>query len=503
MSRGQWRARPKAISANRQGRIGTEVMRTSENEERETLRSALDFRDRVIAAASAAIAVINSEGKIVLANRAAAEVWGGEVEEMIGRPLRACVAQGDSVRVAEIVQLALAHGLSVANVECEVKRKEGMPRTLRFSLHPVTLDDGERVLVGVAEDVTERKVSEAKLREALAEVERLKNQLRSENLYLDEEVKTGHNFGEIVGESAALKKALYLVERVAATGATVLFLGETGTGKELFARAVHDLSPRKDGPFVEVNCGAIPAGLIESELFGHEKGAFTDAIRRRAGRFELAEGGTIFLDEIGDLPLDLQTRLLRVIQEDAFESVGGTRTIKTDARVVAATNRDLGRQIVSGAFREDLYYRLATFPITLPPLRERPEDVPLLALHFIKKYGSRLGKKIENVPQQLIEKLRAYHFPGNVRELENIIERAVILSTGNTLQLDISFISARQPAPGREELQSLEEIERSHITRALAVCNWRIEGTQGAAKRLGIHPSTLRSRMRKLNIARL
>ena len=216
----------------------------------------------------------------------------------------------------------------------------------------------------------------------------------------------------------------------------------------------------------------------------------------------MADGGTIFLDEIGDLPLDLQTRLLRVLQEGAFESVGGMRTIKTDARVVAATNRDLGRRIGSGAFREDLYYRLATFPITLPPLRERPEDVPLLALRFMKKYGARLGKKIENVPQQQIEKLRAYHFPGNVRELENIIERAVILSTGNTLQLDISLISARQPAPEREELQTLEEIERSYITRALAICNWRIEGAQGAAKRLGLPPSTLRSRMRKLNIAR-
>jgi formate hydrogenlyase transcriptional activator len=477
-------------------------MRTSENEERETLRSALDFRDRVIAAASFAIAVIGPEGKIVLANRAVAELCGSKAEELIGRSLYACIARSDSVRVAEIVQLALAHGLSVSNAECEVTRKEGITRTLRFSLQPLTLESGERVLVGVAEDVTERKVSEAKLREALAEVERLKNQLQSENLYLDEEVKPGHNFGEIVGESAALKNALYLVERVAATGTTVLILGETGTGKELFARAVHDLSPRKDGPFVKVDCGAIPAGLIESELFGHEKGAFTDAIKRRAGRFELADGGTIFLDEIGDLPLDLQTRLLRVLQEGAFESVGGMRTIKTDARVVAATNRDLGRRIGSGAFREDLYYRLTTFPITLPPLRERPEDVPLLALHFMKKYGARLGKKIENVPQQLIEKLGAYHFPGNVRELENIIERAVILSTGNTLQLDNSFISARQPAPEQEELQTLEEIERSYIARALAVCDWRIEGAQGAAKRLGIPPSTLRSRMRKLNIAR-
>jgi PAS domain S-box-containing protein len=478
-------------------------MRTSEHEQGETLRSALDFRERVMAAAAFSIAVIDSEGKIVLANRAAADVCGSEVEEVIGCSLYACIAPGDSVRVAEIVQTTLAHGLSVSNAECEVMRKDGETRTLRFSLQPLTLGSGERGLVGTAEDVTERKESEARLRRALAEVERLKNQLQAENLYLKkEEFKLSHSFGEIVGESAALKKALYLVERVAATGATVLILGETGTGKELFARAVHDLSARKDAPFIKVDCGAIPAGLIESELFGHEKGAFTDAIKRRVGRFELAGGGTIFLDEIGDLPLDLQTKLLRVLQDGAFERVGGMRTIKTDARVVAATNRDLGRRIGSGAFREDLYYRLATFPLPLPPLRERPEDVPMLALHLTKKYAARFDKKIEIVPQQLIEKLQAYHFPGNVRELENIIERAVILSTGNTLQFDISFTSPRQAAPEPEELQTLEEVERSHIARALAACNWRVEGAQGAAKRLGLHPSTLRSRMRKLNISR-
>ena len=336
------------------------------------MRSALDFQARVLEAATISVAVIDSEGKIVLANRAAAEVCGSEVEEVIGRSIYNCIAPNDAVRVAELVQIALAHGMSVSNAECEVLRRDGLTRTIRFSLQPLTLESGERGLMGTAEDVTERKESEARLRKALDEVERLKNQLQSENHYLKEEVKLGHNFGEIVGKSAALRKALYLVERVAATGATVLILGETGTGKELFARAVHDLSARKDGPFIKVDCGAIPAGLIESELFGHEKGAFTDAIRRRTGRFELADGGTIFLDEIGDLPLDLQTRLLRVLQEGAFERVGGMRTIKTDARVVAATNRDLSRRIGSGVFREDLYYRLATFPITLPPLRERP-----------------------------------------------------------------------------------------------------------------------------------
>jgi formate hydrogenlyase transcriptional activator len=477
-------------------------MRTFEFDHGETLRSALDFQERVMAAATFPIAVIDSEGKIVLANRAAAEVCGSDVGQVIGRSIFSCIAPADSVRVARMVQDTLAHGLSVSNAECEVMRRDGLTRTLRISLQPLTLEGGLRGLVGAAEDVTERKESEAKLLRALAEVERLKNQLQAENLYLKEEVKLSHNFGEIVGGSEALKKALYLVERVAATGATVLILGETGTGKELLARAVHDLSARKDGPFIKVDCGAIPAGLIESELFGHEKGAFTDAIKRRTGRFELADGGTIFLDEIGDLPLDLQTKLLRVLQEGAFERVGGMRTIKTDSRVVAATNRDLSLRIGSGAFREDLYYRLATFPILLPPLRERPEDVPALALHFIKKYSAKLGKRIESVPQQLVEKLQAYHFPGNVRELENLIERAVILSAGPTLQMDVSFTAPRQTAPEPEGPQTLEEVERSHILRVLEACNWRIEGPQGAARLLGLHPSTLRSRLRKLNVNR-
>lgn len=475
-------------------------MGTPEPEGCETLRRALDFRERIMAAATFSIAIIDSDGKIVLANRAAAEVCGSEVEEVISRSLYACIAPDDLVRVVEIVQITLVRGLSVSNAECEVICRDGVTRTLRFSLQPLILKSGERGLAGTAEEGAERKEAEAKLRRALAEVERLKNQLQAENLYLKEEIEINHNAGELVGESDALKKALHLVERVAATGATVLILGETGTGKELFARAIHDLSARKDGPFIKVDCGAIPAGLIESELFGHEKGAFTGAIKRRLGRFELADEGTIFLDEIGDLPLDLQTRLLRVLQEGSFERVGGMRTIKTNTRVVVATNRDLSQRIRSGEFREDLYYRLGAFPILLPPLRKRPEDIPLLALHFIKKYNAKLGKKIEIVPQQLIEALQAYHFPGNVRELEHIIERAVILSAGPALQMDVSFNSPRQTAA--EDLQTLEEVERSHIARALAACDWRIEGPQGAAKRLGLHPSTLRSRMRKLNISR-
>jgi formate hydrogenlyase transcriptional activator len=420
-------------------------MRTSEHKQGETLRRESDFRDSVTAAATFSIAVTDAEGKVVLSNRAAAEVRGSEV---------------------------LVHNLSVANLECELICRDGVTRTLRLSLQPLIPENSERDM---------------------------ESQIQAEHIYLKNEIEVIRNIGGIVGESATLRKALNLIERVAATGATVLILGETGTGKELCARAVHNLSARKDRPFIKVDCGAIPAGLIESELFGHEKGAFTGATERRLGRFELADEGTIFLDEIGDLPLDLQTRLLRVLQEGAFERVGGMRTIKTNVRVVAATNRDLGQRIRSGAFREDLYYRLGAFPILLPPLRERPEDIRLLAFHFIKEYGARLNKKIDIIPQQFIETLKAYHFPGNVRELENIIERAVILSTERALPMDVSFISTR-----REEgaSQTLEEVERAHITRALVACSWRIEGPQGAAKRLGLHPSTLRSRMRKLDITR-
>ena len=294
---------------------------------------------------------------------------------------------------------------------------------------------------------------------------------------------------------------LHKVEQVAATDATVLILGETGTGKELLARAVHQLSPRQDRPLVKVNCASLPANLIESELFGHEKGAFTGAVARRSGRCELAHRGTIFLDEIGDLPLDLQAKLLRVLQEGEFERLGDSRTIQIDVRVIAATNRDLKQAIASGELREDLYYRLNVFPLALPPLRERPEDIPLIVSHFVQKYSAKMGKRIEQIPTSVIETLQAYDWPGNVRELENIIERAVILATGSALELDGALAANREEAVTISKGQTLQEVERQHILQNLEDTAWRIEGPGGAAVRLGLNPSTLRSRMKKLNLA--
>jgi len=354
-----------------------------------------------------------------------------------------------------------------------------------------------------ANEQLEQRVAErtAALQQALAEVERLKDRLQAENCYLQEEIRLNHNFGEIIGQGSCLHKVLHLVEQVAATGANVLILGETGTGKELIARAVHDLSPRKGRPLVKVNCAALPANLIESELFGHEKGAFTGALMRRVGRFELADGGTIFLDEVGDLPLELQAKLLRVLQEGELERLGSPHTIRVDARVLAATNRNLKEAVAKGEFREDLYYRLNVFPIILPPLRQRREDIPLLARHFVAKFAKRLGKPIASVPGRVMERLQAYPWPGNIRELENVIERAVILSPGTALQIDETLDTG---AAGSHipSAVTLEEAERNHVRAVLEDTGWQIEGPGGAAQRLDVNPSTLRSRMRKLGIER-
>ncbi len=336
---------------------------------------------------------------------------------------------------------------------------------------------------------------------AYEEIRGLKARLEEENLYLQEEIKTDYNFEEIIGESRTLKKMLRAVETVAKTDTSVLLMGETGTGKELIARAIHHLSPRKHRTLVKVNCAALPAGLIESELFGHEKGAFTGALSRKIGRFELADGGSIFLDEIGDLPLESQVKLLRVLQEGEFERVGGSPTIRVDVRVIAATNRDLEKDVHEGRFRPDLYYRLNVFPIRLPALRERPEDIPLLTTHFVMKYGAKLGKRIETIPQKAMHALLAYPWPGNVRELENVIERAVILTEGGRLELGEWLLKPAVISRG-ERLATLEELEREHILRTLELTGWRVSGEQGAAKLLGLRPTTLEARMKKLGVKR-
>jgi formate hydrogenlyase transcriptional activator len=338
---------------------------------------------------------------------------------------------------------------------------------------------------------------------AFRQIEELKDKLAEEKLYLEDEIRTEYDFEEIVGDSQSLKRVLRDVETVAPTDSTVLIQGESGTGKELIARAIHNLSGRRQRTFVKVNCAAIPTGLIESELFGHEKGAFTGAISQKIGRFELADKGTLFLDEIGDIPLELQPKLLRVLQEREFERLGSTRTVKVDIRLVTATNRDLSQMIASREFREDLFYRLNVFPITLPPLRERREDIPLLARYFTQKYARRMNRGIETIPSEAMEALTNWNWPGNVRELENLIERAVILTRGAALHVPLAELrNGGEAAPATGTPTTLEEAEREHILRALRESKWVVGGPLGAAARLGLKRTTLQSRMQKLGIKR-
>ena len=338
---------------------------------------------------------------------------------------------------------------------------------------------------------------------AFRQIEELKDKLAEEKLYLEDEIRTEYDFEEIVGDSQSWKRVLRDVETVAPTDSTVLIQGESGTGKELIARAIHNLSARRERTFVKVNCAAIPTGLIESELFGHEKGAFTGAISQKIGRFELADKGTLFLDEIGDIPLELQPKLLRVLQEREFERLGSTRTVKVDIRLVTATNRDLSQMIASREFREDLFYRLNVFPITLPPLRERRDDIPLLVRYFTQKYARRMNRAIETIPSEAMEALTNWNWPGNVRELENLIERAVILTRGAALHVPLAELrNGGEAAPATGTPTTLEEAEREHILRALRESKWVVGGPAGAAARLGLKRTTLQSRMQKLGIVR-
>ena len=379
------------------------------------------------------------------------------------------------------------------------------------------VEDGQRVHIYGADITARKKVEEAlqkahdelerqveertgELRTALSEIITMKDQLEAENIYFRQETKMKHRLGHIIGQSDGLKYVLYRAEQVAPANTTVLILGETGTGKELIAAAIHNMSPRKDRLMITVNCAALPANLIESELFGREKGAFTGADNRQVGRFEIADGSTLCLDEIGELPLELQAKLLRVIQHNEFERLGSSRTIKVDVRIVATTNRNLEEEVRKGRFRQDLYYRLNVFPITVPPLRQRKDDIPLLVEAFIERYARKLGKQITSVPKKTMKTLRDYPWPGNIRELESVLERAVILCSGPALQLaDKLDISS---PPLSSAIRTLEEVERNQIHKILSETRWRIEGKDGAAAILGLHPSTLRARMHKLGILR-
>src|SRR5881296_3229259 len=398
---------------------------------------------------------------------------------------------------SEVGAALLAEGIqSMCTVPLTVHdRRLGTLSIGRLGGEPFTACDTE-LLASVASQVAFSVENSL----AFQEIAELKDKLAAEKVYLEDEIRTEYNFEEVIGESSALKRVLHQVETVAPTDSAVLLRGETGTGKELIARAIHDLSQRRERTFVKLNCAAIPTGLLESELFGHERGAFTGAIAQRVGRFELADRGTIFLDEVGDIPLELQPKLLRVLQEQEFERLGSTRTKRVDARVVAATNRNLEEMVAAGTFRNDLYYRLNVFPITVPALRERAEDIPALVRYFVQKFARRMKKGIETIPADAMAALCRYAWPGNVRELENAVERAVILTSGPALRVPASEFRARAvPSAGGD---TLEATEREAILRTLHETNWVLGGAQGAAARLGLKRTTLQSRIRKLGIRR-
>jgi PAS domain S-box-containing protein len=472
--------------------------------------------------------IVGTDGRIKSANRRLAELLGYPVDELVGALIHSFMPDtpAGKMRSMEIYRKHMA-GEPVSGWELELRRKDGRPLWVNVWMEPGRGEDGT---VGASRaffvDITDR---------VLAEAERAR--LHQQNLYLQEEIKSDHNFEQIIGRSPALREVLDNVGRVAPTAASVLISGETGTGKELIARAIHSTSKRRDKPLIKVNCAALPSGLVESELFGHEKGAFSGAITKRLGRFELADGGTIFLDEIGELPAEAQVKLLRVLQEREFDRVGGTVSIHVDVRVIAATNRDLLKDVHEKTFREDLYYRLNVFPVHLPPLRERREDIPLLVHFLVNKFALRIGKRIEGVSRQTMQRLQEYLWPGNIRELENVLERAVILTTGSMLDiapdlLPTATAAEEQPdsshpsltskgddrkgkeraeidsplpasqAAARKQMPSLEDVERDYILTVLRQTNWVIHGPRGAAHILALHPNTLRNRIKKLGISR-
>jgi formate hydrogenlyase transcriptional activator len=431
------------------------------------------------------------ESRFISANRAAMRILGIKPEEVPGMVGLSLVPDTpEAKRLAQEAFDSIGKGTDTSGVVLELRRKDnGKPIWIQWWSKP---DPSGKYTRTMFVDITDRVLMEQE-----------KSRLTAQNVYLQEEIKSVHNFEEIVGHSPALLGVIEKVDRVAATDSTVLITGETGTGKELIARAIHSASPRHEKPLIKLNCAALPSSLVESELFGHEKGAFTGAIARRIGRFELAHGGTIFLDEIGELPSEAQAKLLRVLQEREFERVGGTMPIKVDVRVIAATNRDLLRAVKEKTFREDLYYRLNVFPIELPPLRDRAGDVPMLVHFLVNKFAMRIGKRIDNVSQMAMERLLAYPWPGNIRELENVLERAIILANSSTLEIEPQMLSL-QPNDDEERGQSstLEQVERDHIASVLKQTDGVIDGERGAAKILGLHPNTLRSRMKKLSITR-
>jgi len=438
------------------------------------------------------------QSRFISANRAAIRILGLKPEEVVGHVgIEMAPKTPEAQRRIQEAFASIGRGTDTSGVVLELRRKsDGKPIFIQWWSKPEP--DGKYTRTMFV-DITDRVLMEQE-----------QARLKAQNLYLQEEIKSVHNFEEIVGSSPPLLEALEKVRRVARTNTSVLITGETGTGKELIARAIHFNSERHDRPLIKLNCAALPTSLLESELFGHERGAFSGAMQRRIGRFELAHGGTIFLDEIGEMPKEAQVKILRVLQEHEFERVGGNETIKTDVRVIAATNRDLRKAVRDGELREDLYYRLNVFPVELPPLRERRGDIPLLVRFFVGKSVARVGRRIETIGAETMERLVAYHWPGNIRELQNVIERATILATTPELRIDADVFGTAAPssAPAAEASSAplasdLDVVQREHILKALQTADWVIEGQRGAARQLGLHPNTLRSRLKKLGIKRL
>ncbi len=438
------------------------------------------------------------DSRFIRVNRTAMRILGIKPQEVTGTYGKSFVPDTPEaqLRVRQALE-SIGRGTDTSGVMLELRRKDdGKPVWIQWWSRP---DPSGAYTRTMFIDITDRVLMEQE-----------QARLETENAYLQEEIRSEHNFAEIVGNSPALTEVLRKVDQVARAGSTALIVGETGTGKELVARAIHDRSPRGCRPLVKVNCASISAGLVESELFGHVKGAFTGALTNRAGRFAVADGGTIFLDEVGELPLDMQVKLLRVLQEQEFEPVGSSKTIRVDVRVIAATNRDLQDAVRTGRFRADLYYRLSVVPIEVPPLRARSSDIRQLVMFFLSRYSQRLGKSVSSVSEEAMDRLVRYGWPGNVRELQNVIERAVVLSRGPVLELDRELGLA--PLAGNEAVEAvsegpakfvtLEQVERDHIVRILDRTGWVIEGLEGAARLLELHPNTLRSRMGKLGIKR-
>ncbi len=439
-----------------------------------------------------AIIASDQDGRITEVNTRVESMFGYQRGELLGQPIDSLVPERlrhtHPARRKEYASAARVRPMG-AGLELYGRRKDGSEFPADIMLGPVETAEG-RIVLSVIRDLTEKREAEEALRRS-----------ELQKRYLEEELNTEARFEEIIGESVGLKRVLKLVESVSATDVTVLILGETGTGKEVIARAIHQLSPRNEHVMVKLNCAAIPSGLLESELFGHEKGAYTGAIDRKIGRLELAHEGTLFLDEIGDLPLELQPKILRALQEKEFERLGSNKPIPVNVRLVAATNRDLTKMVAEGQFRSDLYYRLRVFPILLPPLRERREDIALLVRYFVDRHARKLFKKIETIPDETMRALTRWDWPGNIRELENFIERAVILSKGPVLRAPLSELEmAEETTPVRDS--SLESTEREHILRVLRETKGKIGGSDGAAARLGLIRTTLNSKMKKLGIER-